>query len=83
MGTLGTILLLTAFWCAMGYCCVCYMWTERLLQLLVGKKNYVDPNLIILMIIYEVGFLAFIPLWPLLVILEPIIKMKRRFWRKS
>jgi len=48
-----------------GYASSRYVWDEDVLALLVGKKNYVDQNIILLIPLHFMGACATFVLWPL------------------
>jgi len=74
---MGTLLLI-GLWLAVGYCLSYWLWSESLLEILVGEKNCVDQNLIPLLFLYGIGFYTFIVFWPLLIPLKLISLWKQR-----
>ncbi len=50
---------------AVGYLCGLIFWTEKLIAKIVGPKNYVDQNLIMLFLLYIVGQVAIFVAWPI------------------
>ena len=76
-----TILFLIGLWLAVGYGCTKWLWDESLMEFLVGEKNYVDQNLILLFLLWGIGFYGFIVFWPLLIPLKLISLWKQRSTR--
>jgi len=48
-----------------GYLSSRYIWNEDVLELLVGKKNYVDQMIVLLIPLYFIGACVTFVTWPL------------------
>jgi hypothetical protein len=74
------ILLGVVIYLVMGYLSAHYVWEEDALGALVGPKNYVDQNLILLIPLYYIGACAIFVTWPLT---APAILIWRRFYKNG
>lgn len=75
-----SVLLAMVIYLAGGYVSSRYVWNEDVLALLVGKKNYVDQMVVLLIPLYFIGACVTFVTWPLT---APAILIWRWFNKKG